>query len=112
MSAPTTSASLPQVSIEHIVIDAEGIARLAGRRTKVAQIAMDKIAFGWDAEQIQRQYPHLGLSEIHAALAYYYDHQAEVDRQIAEGTSKAEGIRSKTENRSLVEKVRGRAANT
>jgi uncharacterized protein (DUF433 family) len=112
MNTPAASSSVPPVSVEHIAIDETGVARLAGRRTKVAQIAMDKIAFGWDAEQIQRQYPHLGLSEIHAALAYYYDHQAEIDRQIAESKKRAEGIRSQTENRSLVDKVRERAAKT
>lgn len=112
MSATSTPSPLPTVSVEHIVIDEAGFARLAGRRTKVAQIAMDKMAFGWDAEQIQKQYPHLGLAEIHAALAYYYDHQGEIDRQIQEGKAKAEAIRSQTENRSLVDKVRERAAQT
>jgi uncharacterized protein (DUF433 family) len=100
---------MPPVSVEHIAIDDNGIARLAGRRTKVAQIAMDKIAFGWDAEQIQRQYPQLGMSEIHAALAYYYDHQSVIDRQIAESKAKAESIRSQTENHALADKVRQRA---
>ena len=110
MNAKSASSPLPPVSVEHILIDEGGIARLAGRRTKVAQIAMDKIAFGWDAEQIQRQYPHLGMSEIHAALAYYYDHQGEIDRQIAEGKERAESIRLQTENRSLADQVRKRAA--
>ena len=112
MSALSTSSPLPPVSVEHIVLDEAGIARLAGRRTKVAQIAMDKIAFGWDAEQIQKQYPHLGLAEIHAALAYYYDHQGEIDQQIGEGKAKSEALRTQTESRSLVDKVRERAAKT
>jgi uncharacterized protein (DUF433 family) len=110
MSATSIPSPLPPVSVEHIVLDESGTARLAGRRTKVAQIAMDKIAFGWDAEQIQKQYPHLGLAEIHAALAYYYDHQGEIDRQISEGRAKADALRAQTENLSLVNKVRERAA--
>jgi uncharacterized protein (DUF433 family) len=112
MSTLSTSSPLPPVSVEHIVLDEAGIARLAGRRTKVAQIAMDKIAFGWDAEQIQKQYPYLGLAEIHAALAYYYDHQSEIDRQIQESKVRAESIRAQTENRSLLDKVRDRAVQT
>lgn len=28
------------------------------------------------------QYPHLSLAQIHAALAYYYDHQTELDAEI------------------------------
>jgi uncharacterized protein (DUF433 family) len=110
MSVPSTLPPLPQVSVEHIVIDQDGVARLAGRRTKVVEIAMDKLAFAWDAEQIQAQYPHLRLAEIHAALAYYYDHQEDFDRQIAERRRKVAAIRVTTENQSLVETVRQRSA--
>ena len=28
------------------------------------------------------QYPHLSLAQIHAALAYYYEHQGELDADI------------------------------
>jgi hypothetical protein len=28
------------------------------------------------------QYPHLLLAQIHAALAYYYDHQTELEAEI------------------------------
>jgi len=43
---------------------------------------MDKYAHGWTAEEIQEQHPHLSLAQIHAALAYYYDHKAEMDAEI------------------------------
>jgi uncharacterized protein (DUF433 family) len=107
----TQAAPLPQVSVEHIVIGDDGIARLAGRRTKVAQIAIDKIAFGWDADQIQIQYPHLKLAEIHAALAYYYDHQSEIDEQIKRGEEWADAMRLQMEpqNREIIERLRTRA---
>ena len=32
------------VSVEHIVLDEKGIARIAAKRTKVIQIVMDKLA--------------------------------------------------------------------
>jgi uncharacterized protein (DUF433 family) len=51
-------------------------------RVRVSQIAMDHLARAWPAEEIARQYPHLALAEIHSALAYYFDHQEEIDHEI------------------------------
>jgi len=31
---------------------------------------------------MHRQHPHLSMAQIHAALAYYYEHQADIDAQI------------------------------
>ena len=82
--AAESLAESPRVSTEHIYIDEHGNARLIGRRTKVYQIALDKLSHGWSADEIQANYPHLTLAEIHAALAYYYDHQQELDALIAQ----------------------------
>src|SRR5436190_22936598 len=62
--------------------DDHGQVWIEGANTKVIQIAVDKVAHGWPAEEIQAQHPHLSLAQIHAALSYYYDHQAEMDREI------------------------------
>ncbi len=77
-------------SIKHIDVDEDGIARIVGKRTKVIQIVMDKMANDWNPEQIQTQYSHLSLAEIHAAFAYYYDHQAELDLQIERDVKEAQ----------------------
>lgn len=69
-------------SISHIVLDEKGVARVAGSRSRVIDIVLDKRANGWTPEQIREQHPHLSLSQIHAAFAYYYDHQAEIDAKI------------------------------
>ncbi|MDX1946386.1 MAG: hypothetical protein SFU86_13375 [Pirellulaceae bacterium] len=42
-------------------------------------------------------YPHLSLAQIHAALAYYYDHQQEIDQQIAAGCRLEEELRPRLE---------------
>ncbi len=52
-------------------------------RIRVAQIAADHIGNGWSAEEIIRQYPHLSAAEVHAALAYYYDHREAIDEELA-----------------------------
>lgn len=52
-------------------------------RVRVAMIVMDYFAYGWSAEEMCRQHPYLTPAEAHAALAYYYDHQEEIEAEIA-----------------------------
>jgi uncharacterized protein (DUF433 family) len=66
----------------HIVLDDQGRAWVEGTNTKVIEIVLDKVAYGWDAEEMHRHHPHLPLSKIHAALAYYYDHREQIDQDI------------------------------
>src|SRR5262249_15702746 len=64
-------------------------------RIRVVQIAMDYLFQGWSADEICNQYPHLTPAEVYSALAYYFDHQDEIERGI-EGELKSleEGRRS------------------
>src|SRR5438132_9732357 len=67
----------------HIVKEPGSVARLESQpRTRVAMIVMDYIARGLGPEDLVRHYPYLKLSEVHAAMTYYYDHRAEVDAEI------------------------------
>lgn len=65
-----------------IEIDARGVAWLAGTKVKVVEVVLDKLAHGWSPEEIHFQHPHLSLAQIHGALTYYYEHQAEMDAEI------------------------------
>jgi uncharacterized protein (DUF433 family) len=51
-------------------------------RVRVAQIVMDYLAHGWSADEMCRHHPDLTLAEAHAAMAYYFDHQDEIDSEI------------------------------
>ena len=51
-------------------------------RVRVAQIVADHLGYGWSAEEIIRQYPYLMPAEVHAALAYYFDHHAEIEAEL------------------------------
>jgi uncharacterized protein (DUF433 family) len=66
----------------HIHLDERGRAWIDDTNTKVIEVALGQIAYGWSAYEIHRQYPHLSLAQIHAALAHYFDHQAEYDAEI------------------------------
>jgi uncharacterized protein (DUF433 family) len=63
---------------------AEGQAARLARlpRVRISQIVMDYLAHGWSPEEMCRHYDHLKPAEAHAAMAYYYDHQAEIDAEI------------------------------
>ncbi|MEW4570902.1 DUF433 domain-containing protein [Tautonia sp. JC769] len=65
----------------HLIETAEGLPIIEGTRIKVLFIARERLA-GNDADAIQRLLPDLTLGQIHSALAYYYDHQAEMDEEI------------------------------
>src|SRR5437868_395905 len=73
----------------HVRFDEQGRAWVDDTRVKVIEIALDHVAYGWSAEEIQRQQSHLSLAQVHAALAFYYDHQSEFDKDIADSLSRA-----------------------
>lgn len=78
----------------------------ANPRTRVAQIVMDHLGHGWSADEIHRQHPHLSMSEIHAALAYYFDRAEEIDREIDEEWRESERLRASTPVPDVVKRLR------
>ncbi len=78
-----------QVAHPHVTRElgtAGGKPIIAGTRLKVSQIALEYERLGWSPDEIVEAHPHLTLAQIHDALSYYYDHQAEVDAQVAAET--------------------------
>jgi len=67
---------------EHIVIDEKGTPIIAGSNMKVIELVLEKLAYGWSPEELYFQHPHLTLGQIYSALAYYWDHQEELDKEI------------------------------
>jgi uncharacterized protein (DUF433 family) len=82
------------VAFPHIEFAADGTPMLEGTTTKVVEVVLDRLAHHWDPEEIQRQHPHLTLSQIYAALTYYYDHQAELDAEISRRLQRADRLRA------------------
>jgi uncharacterized protein (DUF433 family) len=92
--------------ITHIVIDEKGVARIAGSRSRVIDIVLDVRARGWSPEEIARQYPHLSLGKIHAALSYYHDHKAELDADLERRFQEVERMRAEAGESVLVKRLR------
>ena len=72
-----------------------GRPRITGRRIRVQDIAVWYLKQGQTVEWIASEFG-LSLSEIHAALAFYYDNREEIDRQLAEDAAYVEEVRAKT----------------
>ncbi len=67
----------------HVKKSADGPAHLIRiPRVRVAQIVMDYLGHGWSPDEMCRQHPYLTPAEAHAAMGYYFDHQAEIDQEI------------------------------
>ena len=93
-------------TITHIVCDARGVAWIDGKNVKVIEVVLDHLAYGWSADAIHEQHPHLSLAEIHSALAYYYDHVAELDAEIARQEEELKRLRAATGESSLQKRLR------
>jgi uncharacterized protein (DUF433 family) len=77
---------MPSVSVEtkyqHVVLDERRIPTIAGTNMKVIELVLERAAYGWSPEELHFQHPYLSLGQIYSALAYYWDHQEELDRDI------------------------------
>ena len=89
MSQPT--------AVEHIQC-APGICGgkpcVAGTRIRVQDIMVWHELQGLSADEIVTQFPQLSLADVHAALAYYYDHREEIQREISEAKELARAMKA------------------
>jgi len=95
------------------VKDRRNIAWIAGTTFKVKDIIEDRIAYGWSPEEIRYQhYNNLSLAQIHAAFAYYYEHQQTIDQQIRAELNKVEKQRfiQQDESDGIARKLRAQLA--
>ena len=98
-----TTLAEPEARID---IDDRGRARVAGTRAKVSAIVIDHVHNGLSAEEIAQAYPYLSLVQIHAALSFYFEHQAEIDREIESGRIQAEALRREWDSPEYRDRIR------
>ncbi|MDX2267296.1 MAG: DUF433 domain-containing protein [Bryobacter sp.] len=84
-----------------IEIDEQGRAWIVGAHTKVLEVVMDQLRHGWSVEQMHAEHPHLTLGQLHAALAFYYENQAELDQQLKQDEVDANALAEKLADRHL-----------
>jgi uncharacterized protein (DUF433 family) len=79
--------------ITHIVRDESGVYWIDGAPVKVIEIVLDYLAYSWGAEALHEQFPSLSLAQIHAALAFFYDHEEAFQELIRESSERADRLR-------------------
>jgi len=87
------------VSSEHIQITpgvCGGKPHIAGHRIRVQEVVIWYEHQGMAPDEIVYHYPSITLADVHAALAYYYDHLEEIQRQIRESEEFASRLASET----------------
>jgi uncharacterized protein (DUF433 family) len=78
--------------------DRDGVIRVDGTRISLDLVVL---AFkeGATADEIVERYPALSLKDVHAVIAYYLRHQAEVDAYCRDQERQADEARSLNEAR-------------
>ena len=90
-----------------IELDEKNRAWLKGTQINVIEVALDKMAYGWSPEEIHFQHPSLSLTQIYAALSYYYEHQIEFDAEIMRQVNESDRLaaESRAQNPALYRKL-------
>ncbi|HZU25285.1 MAG TPA: DUF433 domain-containing protein [Bryobacteraceae bacterium] len=93
--------SLPEERITRTPDVCGGRARIAGHRVRVMDIVTWHEHQGMTPDEIVSHVPSITLADVHAALAYYFDHLEEIQQEMREERSFAEDFRRS--NPSLVD---------
>lgn len=68
---------------------------VAGTRIRVQDIYVWHELQGLSADEIASRFPQLTMADVYAALSYYWDHRAEIQRQMDEETAFVEQMKAK-----------------
>jgi len=80
-------------------------ARIAGHRIRVEDVVIWHEKLGLSPDEIVREHPTITVADVHAALAYYWDHREEIERAMAEEGALVEEFR-RTHTGPLEEKLK------
>ncbi|HEY0784157.1 MAG TPA: DUF433 domain-containing protein [Thermoanaerobaculia bacterium] len=95
-----------QTTYGHIVLDENGVAWIDDANTKVVELVEEVKAHGFSPEELAYQHPHLTLGQVHSALAYYWDHQEEIEAHLRRREAEVEQIRREVGPHPLLAKLR------
>ena len=97
---------MPITVASQIEIDDQGVAWIPGANTKVVEVILDKMAYGWSPEEMHFEHPHLSPAQIHSALAYYYENREKLDAQIERNDQEANRLKPQLTSPALRQKLR------
>ena len=100
--------SVVETSYEHIILKNKTQPIIKGTKIKVIELMLDKVAYGWSPEELQYQHPELTLGQIYSALAYYADHQDELDEEMEFQLKRVDQLRKSVRPSPLVKKLKAK----
>lgn len=100
--------SIAETSYEHIILNKIDQPIIEGTKIKVIELVLDKIAYGWSPEELQYQHPQLTLGQVYSALAYYADHQEELDKEIENQLQQVEQLRESARSTPLIKRLKAK----
>ncbi|MDW7679181.1 MAG: DUF433 domain-containing protein [bacterium] len=83
MSLPAQKIQYPYITSNPEI--AHGVPIIQGSRISVRTIA-GYYQMGMDVDEILATLPHLSPAQVHSALAYYFDHQDEIDTDLRDSS--------------------------
>ncbi len=83
MSTPAQKLQYPHIITNPDI--ANGSPVIDGTRTTIRAIA-GYYQMGMDVDEILATLPHLSPAQVHSALAYYFDHQNEIDAELSDNS--------------------------
>jgi uncharacterized protein (DUF433 family) len=69
---------------------------IKGTKFPVRSVVAYVLCQGMTPEELVATFPHLTLAQVNDALSYYYDHKAEIDRDLAANTEEYWKAKSRT----------------
>ncbi|MEX2315734.1 MAG: DUF433 domain-containing protein [Pirellulales bacterium] len=101
---------MKSASIDHIEFRknraGQDRAYIAGTRVRVQDIYVDSEVLGKTPEEIVTALPQLSLAQVHAALAYYFDHRAQIVEELRQDEQFTAAMKERTGPGPLEKKLR------
>lgn len=105
--AQTISSPTP-TDYKYIWLDDRQVPFIEGTTMKVVELVTSFRAYGWSPEELHVQYPHVSLSRVYSALAYYWDNREEMDADMQRRFEYVEMLRQEAGESPLAKKLRER----
>ncbi len=108
MASPRSHPPLDRVRIVSTPGTRGGRPRIDGHRITVEDVAIWHERMSMSADEIVSAYPTLTLSNVYAALAYYFDNREQIGADFEEGKRFAEAMRDRARASRLQEMLKAR----
>jgi len=98
--------TLTATEYRYIKLDERNVPVIEGTSMKIVELITSVKAYGWNPEELLENYPHLTLSKIYSALAYYWDNKEEIDADIERREQYAEQLEQEAGESPFAAKLR------